>query len=157
MAGKPTATRHSRRHAGRGARARGDDRGVPPASADQGGPSWRRTAAARLLPLLAPLAALIAYNDSFTAPFVFDDRSIVESRALHDVWSLRLVTGTTRPLVQLSLALNHALGGVNVVGYHVVNFAVHALASITLFGIVARTLRLPRFGPRSNAAAPGVA
>jgi hypothetical protein len=43
--------------------------------------------------------------------------------------------------VQLSLALNWAVGGTSVGGYHVVNLVVHVLASVLLYGIAARTLR----------------
>jgi hypothetical protein len=48
-----------------------------------------------------------------------------------------------RPILNLSLALNYALGGANVRGYHVFNLAIHVLAALTLMGIVRRTLLLP--------------
>jgi len=55
-----------------------------------------------------------------------------------------------RPLVNFSLAINHALGGQSVAGYHAFNLAVHLLAALTLFGLVRRTLLRPvlrgRFG-----------
>jgi 4-amino-4-deoxy-L-arabinose transferase-like glycosyltransferase len=103
------------------------------------------------------LTALAAYHNSLTAPFVFDDLSIVETRELHQLWSLRPLTDTTRPLVQLSLAFNYAIGGLNVLGYHVLNLIIHVLAAMALFGIVARTLRTPRLGARWNKAASTVA
>jgi protein O-mannosyl-transferase len=57
-----------------------------------------------------------------------------------------------RPVVNLSLALNYALGGSNVWGYHALNLAIHIiLAGLTLFGVVRRTLLRPalreRFSP----------
>jgi tetratricopeptide (TPR) repeat protein len=45
---------------------------------------------------------------------------------------------TSRPLVNLSLALNYAWGGTDVRGYHVFNIAVHACSALLLFGIVRR-------------------
>jgi len=38
------------------------------------------------------------------------------------------------------LALNYAAGGLNLAGYHLVNLGVHLLATLTLFGLIRRTL-----------------
>ena len=91
-------------------------------------------------PLLIALAVLGAYANTFGVPFLFDDTGILDTDSLHAL-SWRTVAGTSRPLVQLSLALNWAVGGTSVVGYHVVNLVVHVLASLVLYGIAARTLR----------------
>jgi len=50
------------------------------------------------------------------------------------------MTVDARPVLNLSLALDHAWGGLDVRGYHIVNLAIHLLAGLTLFGIVRRTL-----------------
>ena len=105
------------------------------------------------------LATWAAYANSFAAPFVFDDvKSITQNPTIRHLWPLsdvlsppNFVTGAAgRPIVNLSLAVNYALGGFNVTGYHVLNTAIHALAGLVLFGIVRRTLRRPllleRFG-----------
>jgi tetratricopeptide (TPR) repeat protein len=105
-----------------------------------------------LAPILIVAAILTAYAGAFTTPFLFDDTSILETRELQTL-SWRTVDGTTRPLVQLSLALNWLAGGSNVVGYHLFNVGVHALAALTLFGLVARTLELGRLGARWQGAA----
>ena len=47
---------------------------------------------------------------------------------------------TSRPVLQLSLALNYAVGGLNPWGYHAVNLGVHIVAGLLLFGIVRRML-----------------
>ncbi len=52
---------------------------------------------------------------------------------------------TGRPLVNFTLAINYALGGLQVEGYHWMNFAIHLLTTFTLFGFLRRTLQLPRF------------
>ena len=51
------------------------------------------------------------------------------------------ITVEGRPIVNLSFALNYALGGTRVWGYHAVNLAIHAAAGCALFGVVRRTLR----------------
>jgi tetratricopeptide (TPR) repeat protein len=96
------------------------------------------------------LAALLAYANTFTVPFCFDDlRSIVDNPALRDLrdWRALLVPpsadGATvggRPLLHLSLALNHALSGQAVWSYHAANLAIHVLAAFALFGVARRTL-----------------
>jgi tetratricopeptide (TPR) repeat protein len=64
-----------------------------------------------------------------------------------------ILTTSGRPLVNLTLALNYALGGTEVWGYHAVNFAIHLLAALTLCSLVRRTLLLPRMQSRFGAAA----
>jgi len=91
------------------------------------------------------LAALAAYHNSFSGPFVFDDlASITDNptiRHLGSAWSPPVdSTAGGRPLLNLTFAINYALGGLNVWGYHVFNLLVHTLAGLTLFGIVRRTL-----------------
>lgn len=98
------------------------------------------------LPALLVLAAALAWANSFSGPFVFDDRpAILANRTLDSfstAWSPPRDGGTVagRPLVNLSLALNHALTGEDVWSYHAFNLLVHVLAGLTLFGLVRRTL-----------------
>ncbi len=105
------------------------------------------------------LTVWAAYANSFAAPFVFDDgKSIVSNPTIRQLWPLSEVlsppsnlTGAAgRPVVNLTLALNYAVGGLDVRGYHIVNTLIHALAALTLYGIVRRTLLRPvlreRFG-----------
>ena len=53
---------------------------------------------------------------------------------------------SARPLVNYSFALNYHWGGLNPVGYHVVNVAIHFLTACLLWAVVRRTLRLEYFG-----------
>src|SRR5581483_9641868 len=48
---------------------------------------------------------------------------------------------------------NYALGGENLRGLHAGNILAHALAALTLFGVVRRTLQAPRLGGRFTPAA----
>ena len=109
------------------------------------------------------LAAVLAYANSFTVPFCFDDlRSIVDNPALRDLRDWRAILlppsadGATvggRPLLHLSLALNHALSGQAVWSYHAANLAIHLLAGFALFGIARRTLAGTRLAPHAFPAA----
>ena len=106
------------------------------------------------------LAALGAYHNSFSGPFVFDDlSSIVENPSLRPPWSAGALlsppasaTVGGRPLVNVSLALNFAMGGMDVRGYHAVNLVIHMLAALALFGVVRRTLVRPLGGDAGLAA-----
>jgi len=104
-------------------------------------PRWRHLFAGGAI----ALAALLAYANSFSVPFIFDDRDAVTDnpalRRFENVLSPAadsIVGG--RPLVNLSFAVNYALGGTQVWGYHAFNLAIHILAALTLFGIARRTL-----------------
>ena len=100
------------------------------------------------------LAALAAYHNTFGVPMLFDDTpsiadnpSILHLTRLQDVlWPTGGygITVSGRPILNLSLALNYALSGFNVWSYHALNLLIHALAGLTLFGIVRRTLALGR-------------
>ena len=106
------------------------------------------TAILLLLAVNLLAAGLWAYANSFHGPFVFDDiPGIVENPSLDALWPparwIGAPPGSTpsgRPVLNFSLALNHALGGLDVTGYHVLNVAVHLAAGLALFGVVRRTL-----------------
>jgi tetratricopeptide (TPR) repeat protein len=102
--------------------------------------------------ILVVLAAALAYHNSFLGPFVFDDiPGIIENPSIRHLWPITRVLNPPltsagavgRPLVNLSLAVNYALGGTNVTGYHVVNLLLHVAVALVLFSLVLRTLRLP--------------
>jgi len=119
---------------------------------------WGTVAAVAIL----VVAGAAAYSNSFGGPFILDDlRLIPDNPALRgDVspWHLAFSSNfRTRPVIALTVALNHALGGFNVVGYHVVNLIIHLLAAVVLFGVVRRTLRLPALAGRFGEASTGLA
>ena len=106
------------------------------------------------------LAVIAAYSTGLRTPFQYDDLStIVENGSIKDLSDLRLAlspppnaTPTSgRPLLNLSFALDYALTGLNVTGYHATNIALHLVAALLLFVIVRRTLRLPAVGLESHA------
>lgn len=102
--------------------------------------------------LLAGLT-LGAYANAFTGAFVFDDLLRIRGnpRLLHlwPPWAPLL--GTSRPLVEWTLALNHAWSGEHTWSYHALNVAIHVLAALALFALTRRTLE--RAGGRGRAEA----
>ena len=122
----------------------------PPAAArvspDRSGAS--RTA---LLAGILVVACALAYHNSLEGPFIFDDhQSVEENPHAHRLWPLTysmrapLASGIAgRPIVSLTIAINYAIGGLDVTGYHVANALFHTISVLLLLGIVRRTLRLP--------------
>jgi tetratricopeptide (TPR) repeat protein len=112
--------------------------------------------------------AFAVYSGTFSVPLLYDDSgSIAANPSIRRIWSgwsaLRPPNDAGvggRPLLNLSFALNYALGGDAVLGYHVANLVIHVLASWTLFGVVRNTLCRPgladRFGRSATALALAV-
>jgi tetratricopeptide (TPR) repeat protein len=94
-----------------------------------------------LLPALVIVCVgLYAYHNSLRGPFVFDDVAwIRDNPTIRQLWAA-VASPQGRRIVNLSLAVNYALGGLNVWGYHVVNLAIHILGALVLYGVVRRTL-----------------
>jgi tetratricopeptide (TPR) repeat protein len=110
--------------------------------------------------LLVLLAAV--YSNSFRAAWQYDDfGNIVENRNVHakscrwselksslaPVFSHQVLS---RPMAYVSFALNHCAGGLDVQGFHLVNFAIHCGATIFLFLLIGCLLRLPVMKGRYN-------
>jgi protein O-mannosyl-transferase len=62
-----------------------------------------------------------------------------------------------RPVVNLTFALNYAIGGYGVAGYHAVNLAIHLATALILFGLTRRTLLRPTLRDRFAGIADQVA
>lgn len=92
---------------------------------------------------------LIAYSNTFTASFHFDDNpAIVENPHIrHVTWdNIRHLLSTNRPTVDLSLMLNYQLSGLNVVGWHIFNITNHIVNSYFVYLLILWTLTMPVFG-----------
>lgn len=110
-------------------------------------------------PPILVVAAVIAYWNSFAGVFLFDDiQNIVNNTDIRSLTPLSdLLKSSRRPLVTLTFALNYAWTGPEPWSYHLVNLAIHILAGLTLFGLVRRTIELPRFRHRFADSAPYIA
>ena len=112
-------------------------------------PSYRIMASATAL-----LAVAFAYFDSLDAPFLWDDRYLLEQNCVRSLcgisdyfkmpfWDLGALSPGVgvlyRPLTTLSLALDWHLHGQNASGFHATNILVH-LVNIALVFALARRL-----------------
>jgi len=96
------------------------------------------------------VAGALAYATSLSNPFLYDDQTaIVKNAQIRTLSPLAVPLSPPRdtpvagrPLVNLSLALNYAYGGLDVTSYHVTNVALHLLVALAFFGVVRRTLRI---------------
>ena len=96
--------------------------------------------------VLVVIAGLLAYANSVTFPFTFDDMvNILGNPQIKDLGSLMTpsLLKSSRALGILSFALNYRLHGDWVVGYHLVNLSVHLAATLTLYGLITLLWRSP--------------
>jgi tetratricopeptide (TPR) repeat protein len=128
--------------------------------------SGKRDAACLLLIILA---GFWAYSNSFNGVFVLDDlRGIVQNETIRSLTPIAQPlspppksTVSGRPLANLTFAVNYAISGVDVRGYHILNLLIHLGCALTLFGVVRRTLRAAPvaaiFGPDATYVAAAAA
>lgn len=119
---------------------------------------------ATILALLVIVIGAVAYSNALTGEFVGIDtkRHVRDNEAIQSLWplwramSLHLVdeeaaksesTLVRRPILSLSLALNHVILGSDARGFQAVNVTIHIAAALVLFGVVRRTLALRGTSP----------
>ena len=99
---------------------------------------------------LIVLLALGAYSNTFMVPFILDDEaSIIRNEIIQNLgmfFEHGYHFNPTRFIGYLSFALNHTAHGLNLVGYHVVNLAIHLGNGLLVFALVKSMLRTPLFG-----------
>jgi tetratricopeptide (TPR) repeat protein len=100
--------------------------------------------------LVLVLAGSLAYSNSLSNPFVFDDLlTIYSNPTIEEPFSVsvllppRELPVSGRPVASVSFALNHAVSDTDVRGYRVVNIAIHVLCALLLAACVRRALALP--------------
>ena len=94
--------------------------------------------------------AIVIYSNTFDASFHFDDTpSIVENYAIHRFDLKEIFSKSSRPVLDITFALNYYLGKLNVFGYHLVNLALHIANGMLLYFILFWTIN------RINPANPG--
>ena len=101
---------------------------------------------------------VVPFLNSLDNPFVWDDsNAIVSNPTIRSIWPLwkplqpPLETPvSTRPLVNLSFALNYSLHGLDVRGYHLVNLGLHLLTACLLFATIQRALTTGNSPSRSH-------
>jgi Flp pilus assembly protein TadD len=106
------------------------------------------------------------YANALGGPLLLDDeRTVRQNPSVRQLGDLSQVLHppvqspvTGRPIPNLSLAINYALGGDSLRGYRVLNIGVHILATLAFFGLLRHTLpRILGGRPAATALPDGVA
>jgi len=102
--------------------------------------------------LLLSTIVLLIYSNTFKAPFVFDDNRNIQNNTSIRLGKLTIENIVkavseshlrSRPIANISFALNYYFHQYNVTGYHVVNVLIHVTTGIFLYFFVKTTLHLP--------------
>lgn len=108
-----------------------------------------------MLGVILAMAVFLAYSNSLYGPFLYDDHvDILENPSIRHLWPLRdvfFIPGKgfmTRPVANLTFALNLATAGLDSFYYHLTNLVIHICASLAFLGVVRRTLSLPALKER---------
>ncbi|MEZ6142808.1 MAG: tetratricopeptide repeat protein [Zavarzinella sp.] len=101
----------------------------------------------KAIPLLI-LCCLFAYANSVTKTFIFDDDGWLTNAPNLDHPIKYLRGFHTRMTVAAVNLLNHQMGKNNPVSFHITNILIHLAATLVLYGLIRRTLLLPRFENR---------
>ncbi|HEY6012234.1 MAG TPA: hypothetical protein VIX18_12280 [Nitrospirota bacterium] len=89
---------------------------------------------------------LIAYSNTFHAAFHFDDNpAIVENAYIKRFTpeNVEHLLSINRPVVNMTLMLNYAMSGLNVVGWHIFNVGCHIINSFLVYLLIFQTLNMP--------------
>lgn len=96
-------------------------------------------------------AAWFVYGWTLDAPFLLDDQQAIQfNEAIRTIWPPWValdppaadVSFARRPVTNLTMALNYAIGDLQVEGYRLFNLVLHAVNSLLLFLLAGRLLSL---------------
>jgi tetratricopeptide (TPR) repeat protein len=115
---------------------------------------WRK-----LAPIGILACGILAYANTFSSPFIFDDYKVIVTspKVRHYSAPWRDVYQPCRWLTDLTFAINHAVGGFNVADYHATNLLIHLGAGLLLYGVIRRSLQTSRLTARYGNEATGLA
>ncbi len=111
----------------------------------------RGTRAVLVAHLALALLVVSTFWNSQAGVFLFDDfASIHQNATIRELWPPwaalnppgRGESVAGRPLANLTIALNYAIGGLDVRGYHIVNILLHLACVLLAFGFTRRLLRI---------------
>ncbi|MDH4101221.1 MAG: tetratricopeptide repeat protein, partial [Nitrospirota bacterium] len=92
------------------------------------------------------LVGLAAYGNSLNGPFVYDDTNIILSNSLIKDLSNFIALPWPRYLAHLTFAVNYAIGGFDVFGYHLLNVAIHIANAALVYCLASQLMRLKGLG-----------
>jgi tetratricopeptide (TPR) repeat protein len=88
-------------------------------------------------------AAVLVYANTLGVPFVALDRAAIEGNLrIRALWPGPFAA--SQPVLEASYALNYALGGLSVRGFHVGNLLLHIACGLLLYDVARRTFILTR-------------
>lgn len=106
-----------------------------------------------LMIAMAAILTILIYSNAMRGPFIFDDvRNIRDNKAIQlteitagGLWEAGAHSATShRPVANISFALGYYFHGNEVLGYHLVNLAVHLFAGLFLFLLMQDTLGITK-------------
>ena len=88
-----------------------------------------------LASLITAAVVAVIYSNTLDASFHLDDyKQITGNEAIRSLDNLYLLlTAPKRGVSNVTFALNYAVGGQNVLGYHLVNIFIHILNAILVY------------------------
>jgi hypothetical protein len=101
---------------------------------------------------LLAIVVILIYADTLTTPFILDDIHNIRDNSHIRMTSLSLNNllragfqspVASRPIANISFALNYYFSGLNLVGLHLINILIHILGGIFLYFFVKTTLKTP--------------
>src|SRR5215210_6566308 len=110
----------------------------------------------KAVPLLI-LAGLLAYANCVSKTLVFDDDAWISGHPGLDDPPEYFKSMEGRPVLAATILALHQVGRNNPLSHHVLNVLIHIAAGLTLYGLVRRTLLVPRFEGRYADRAPYLA
>lgn len=96
--------------------------------------------------LLIVVACMAAYSNTFQVPFNFDDTAnILQNPVVTEFNFARFKEAfhSRRAFGIVTFQLNYFLGGMDVLGYHLVNIAVHVTASLLVYAMISLLCKTP--------------
>lgn len=98
-----------------------------------------------LFVLFMSLVTLGVNSNSFDAAFQYDDLPLIRDNYLiRDLGNLGQILEHTRALTLVTFALNYAVGGLDVTGYHAVNLAIHMINAALAYLLLTATFNFLR-------------
>jgi Tfp pilus assembly protein PilF len=111
----------------------------------------------RFFCLIIALLSFVAFSNSFENSFQYDDLHVILKNPyikdpgnflqffLNPYMGSGFIKETSgyRPVLMATFAMNYSLGGLNVFGYHLINFLIHTLSAILIYFITLFFLRKP--------------
>jgi len=91
--------------------------------------------------VLIILLCVIAYSNTFSVPFQFDDPYSITSQPQVRTGSFMELLALPRGVGFVTFALNYGAHGADVTGYHIVNLIVHVLNALLVYGLVVLSFR----------------